>query len=139
MLIFLCLNISLEFNFTCSGTLELNCTNSQIQMRAKFSKVSGIYLSSWLQNVQVLKLHGSSVMSSKANLSSVLLSWRQIFTKIQSYFSRPRRLHCSASTIRQQPYIMYHTHCEKQKCLRNEFPTKVVGWRLERWPLNFPG
>ena len=47
------LNILLEFNFTCSNTLELNCTDSLIQMCAKFSRVSGIYLLYFLQNGSV--------------------------------------------------------------------------------------
>ena len=48
-----CLNILREFNFTCSNTLELNCTDSLIQMCAKFSRMSGIYLFYFLQNGSV--------------------------------------------------------------------------------------
>ena len=49
-----CLNILLEFNFVCSNTLELNCTDSLIQMLAKFSKRSDIYLLYLLQNAQLV-------------------------------------------------------------------------------------
>ena len=46
-------DILLEFNFPCSNTLELNCTDSLIQMSAKLSKMSGIYLFYFLQNGSV--------------------------------------------------------------------------------------
>ena len=41
------------FNFPCSDTLELNCTDSLIQMSAKLSRMSGIYLLYFLQNGSV--------------------------------------------------------------------------------------
>ena len=48
-----CLNIILEFNFTCSNTLELNCADSLIHLCAKLSSTSGIYSFYFLQNDSV--------------------------------------------------------------------------------------
>ena len=52
-----CLTILLEFNFTCSNTLESNCTDSLIQMCAKFSRMSRIYLFCFQQSVAELQSH----------------------------------------------------------------------------------
>ena len=80
MFISSCLNILLEFNFTCSNTLESNCTDSLIQMCAKFSRTSGI-LFYFLQ-----QCYSHAVI--KATMSPVLWCGRHIFTQI--YFPDPK-------------------------------------------------